>query len=103
MVAWLNVGSLILGLIAWIVPVINIMLSRRKKDWHWGTLASMSLSACAVAIWFQKAYTNHLVHIEDYSALLDTTQASTSVSGVLLFVTLLLNLLAYVVYRKKAK
>lgn len=103
MIGLLNIGSLTLGLVAWILPVINIMLVRRKKHWQWGTLMFLSLSACAIAIWFQQNYTNYLVTIQDLSALLDTTEASTRVSGVLLFVTLLLNFITYVIHRKKSR
>lgn len=52
----LNVGSLVLGLIAWILPLVNII--RRDKDnnksWPWLSIAS--LNACTVSLWFQIIY-----------------------------------------------
>lgn len=102
MIEIFTVSSLFLGLAAWTLPIVNIMLTRRKKKWNWGTLATLSLSACAISMWFLYLYTNHKVNVEDWSAILDTTGAITRVTGVLLMGTLLLNLVTYFVYRKKS-
>ncbi len=96
-----NIGSIVLGLTAWILPVINIMLVRRNRSWDRGTLAALSLGACAASIWLLHFYTYHKVTIEDWSAVLDTTGAITRVTGVLLIVTLLLNSVTYLLYRKR--
>lgn len=102
-VGWLNVGSLILGLIALALPIVN--LSREKKEGNkaWVILSVISLSACAISICFQTLYTSYLVNIQDWSALLDTQKTVAIVSGLLLIVTIILNVLTLVVYRDKAK
>lgn len=93
-------ASALLGFMAWILPVINIMLIRRKKSWNWGTLAVLSLGSCATSIWLLNYYTYHKVNIEDWAAVLDTTQAIMQVTAVLLIGTLILNLVTYIVTRK---
>lgn len=98
-----NITSVLLGLVAWILPVINIMLARRKKTWNWGTLAAISLGSCATSIWLLNYYTYHKVSIEDLAAVLDTTNAIMQVTAVLLIGTLILNLVTYIIYRKNKR
>lgn len=95
---WLNVMSLVLGLVAWILPVVNLMCYKKRNN-NWVMLSLLSVSACAIALYGQIAYHNHLVEIEDWSALLDTSEATVLVSKVLLVVTLILNALTLFVYR----
>jgi cytochrome c oxidase subunit 4 len=51
----------------------------------------------------QILYTDHLVQIEDWSALLDTSRAVTWVSAVLLIVTIMLNAFTLNVCRRRRK
>jgi cytochrome c oxidase subunit 4 len=46
-------------------------------------------------------YTNHLVKIEDWSALMDTSQAVAFVAALLLVVTIILNAITLIVYHGK--
>ncbi|WP_199794680.1 hypothetical protein [Lentibacillus sp. Marseille-P4043] len=46
-------------------------------------------------------YSYHLVKIEDWSALMDTTGAVALLATVLLTVTILLNVITLVVYRNR--
>lgn len=98
---WLNVGSLVLGLIAWILPIVNLTSYDKHNNRNWIVLSIMSISACAIALCFQIIYNNHLVKIEDWSALMDTSGALASVSAVLLIVTILLNSFTMLVHRAK--
>ncbi len=72
---WMNLASLALGLLAWMLPVV-------------------SFAACAAALYLQLRYHAHLSRIEDVGAFLDTAQAAAFASAVLLCVTLALNALA---------
>lgn len=100
MINLLNLGSFLLGLIAWILPVVS--LTRYKKSSHnWITLAIISISACALALCLQIFYHYHLVRIKDWSALMDTMDAVAFVAGVLLLVTIILNTVTLVVYRRR--
>ena len=62
-----------------------------------------SLGACAVSLYFQIAYTHHLVEIADWSALADTSYATKKVSAILLVATLILNAAPLVLQRWKNK
>ncbi|WP_348775046.1 hypothetical protein [Psychrobacillus sp. NEAU-3TGS] len=61
----------------------------------------MSLIACAISLSFQIFYTAHLVKIEDWSALMDTTHATALATAVLLIVTIVLNVITLLMYRYK--
>lgn len=86
---WLNLASLLLGLAAWALP--GIAFIRRRQT---AIFAAASFCACALSLWLQILYTEHLVNKSDWSALMDTSHAVSVVSGILLVVTLLLNVLA---------
>lgn len=103
MMGWLNIGSLLLGLIAWILPVIYLMGNKKHEQSNWGILSVLSISACAISISFQMFYNYHLVKIEDWAALMDTTRAVVIATAVLLIFTLLLNGLTFIVYQKNKK
>ncbi|WP_245698328.1 hypothetical protein [Sporosarcina ureilytica] len=78
-------------------------MRRIKKNANGGLLAIISMSACAISLCLQIFYQYHLVEIEDWSALMDTTGAVAFASAVLLIGTLFLNGLTLVVNRNKAK
>ncbi|MEZ4517454.1 MAG: hypothetical protein R3C44_11690 [Chloroflexota bacterium] len=98
---WLNLGSLALGLIAWGLAIFNLVLPNKSNNKNWAVFSIMSLSACAVSLCLQIFYTNHLVTIEDWSALMDTSQTTAWVAAVLLIVTLILNAVTLLVYRNQ--
>ena len=95
----LNLGSLMLGLIAWMLPVVNLMRYEKYSHRNWVAFSIMSISACAISLCFQIFYNYHLVKIADWSALVDTTGATALVAGVLLIVTIILNAITLIVYR----
>ncbi|WNN78199.1 hypothetical protein RKS58_10255 [Lysinibacillus capsici] len=103
MIGWLNIGSLLLGLVAWILPVLSLIGNKKHEYSNWGILAVLSISACAISISFQMFYHYHLVKIEDWTALMDTTRAVVIATAVLLVFTLLLNGLTFIVYQKNKK
>ena len=103
MIGWLNIGSLLLGLVAWILPVLSLIGNKKHEYSNWGILAVLSISACAISISFQMFYHYHLVKIEDWTALMDTTRAVVIATAVLLIFTLLLNGLTFIVYQKNKK
>ncbi|ACL19722.1 conserved hypothetical protein [Desulfitobacterium hafniense DCB-2] len=99
---WLNIGSLVFGLIAWALPVVILAQGNKAKARNRVAFcAAASLSACAIALWMQILYTDHLVKIEDWSALMDTSSAVALVAGLLLTVAIALNAITFIVYRGK--
>lgn len=100
MIGWLNLGSLLFGIIAWILPVINIVLLKRQHYKNWAKLSLFSLGLCATSLCFQILSTDARVNVEDWSALLDTHWLTTNISWVLLVITLVLNIFTYQLYSK---
>lgn len=101
MIGLLNLGSLVLGLIAWILPVVNLMRYKKRDHRNWVALSIMSISACGISLCFQIFYNYHLVKIEDWSALMDITDNVAFVAAVLLIVTIILNAITLLVYRDR--
>lgn len=101
MMGLLNLGSFVLGLVAWILPVVSLMQYKQSDNKRWVILSMVSISACAVSLSFQLYYNYHLVQIEDWSALMDTMWAVVFAATVLLIVTMILNALNFIMYRKK--
>lgn len=87
MISFLMLGSLILGLIAWILPFMKL----KNNNMNGAELSVLSLSACAISLYFQIYYSNYLVKIWDASALMDTIGASSFLSAVMLIGTITLN------------
>lgn len=100
MYSLLNLGSLILGLVAWILPVTNLV-QRNKNHKKLLLYATVSMSACGLALFFQIVYLNYLVRLGDWTALIDTSGAVVWLSFTLVIVTLLLNIIAVTIYNKK--
>ncbi len=96
---WLNVASLALGLIAWALPVIGL-IGRNKTAHGRGGFSIASFTACSLSLCMQIFYADHLVKIEDWPALMDTSGAVAWVSAVLVTVTIVLNALARAVHRR---
>lgn len=103
MVSFLMMGSLILGLIALILPIVNISRNKRNYNKNCAVYSIFSLSACAISISFQLIYSNYMVGIEDWSALIDTIGTSTLLSLILLIVTLILNVISIGIYSNNKK
>jgi hypothetical protein len=94
----LNLGSLLLGLIAWILPVVNLAKYDKANHRNWVVFSVASVSACAISLCMQICYGNYLVRREDWSALMDTSNAVALVSAILLVVTIVLNAITLVIY-----
>lgn len=91
MMGLLNLGSLLLGLTAWGLPLKAFKNLGHHKKTDCSRTLFLSLGACILALFFQVLYQGHLVKIQDWSALLDTYQALAWISGLLVLVTLVLN------------
>ncbi|KPU42963.1 hypothetical protein OXPF_37320 [Oxobacter pfennigii] len=101
MISLLNPGSLVLGLIAWMIPFVNLIRYKNHDHGNGAALSIMSITACVVSLCFQIFYNYHLVKIEDWSALMDTTAAVALAAAVLLIVTIILNAITLLIYRDR--
>lgn len=100
---FLNVGSFVLGLVAWILPIINLLKRDEVKHENWFIFSMLSICACAISLYMQILYNNYLVEITDWSALMDTSSAVAFVSSVLIAITIFLNVITVIVYKKSIK
>lgn len=100
MIGLLNIGSLVLGLIAWILPAANLIRNKSENQGNRLMIGLVSMTACVIALFFQIFYNYHLVKIEDWSALMDTTGGVVVAATVLIFVTIVLNAVNLILYRK---
>lgn len=96
----LNILSLLLGLIAWILPIINLAKKNKFEHKNWVVLSIISVCACAISIYIQILNNNFLILISDMGALADVYPGLVSVSTWLLIITILLNAITLAVYNK---
>lgn len=100
MIGLLNLGSLILGLIAWIVPVISLMRIKKGNNQNYLALSAISLSSCAISLTLQISSISQIVKIQDWTAILDTIDSIVFVSMILVAVTIILNIVHLFMYRR---
>ncbi|WP_068676735.1 hypothetical protein [Oceanobacillus sp. Castelsardo] len=101
MIGWFNVGSLVFGLIAWILPIMNLIRDKKQGNNNWVVLSIISISACSISLYFQILNSYHRVRIEDWSALMDIMGARVFVTAILLIITIILNVITLLVYRNR--
>lgn len=100
----LNIGSIILGLIAFILPVINLIRYNTSNNPYWFVFALMSIASCMFSLGMQIFYINYLINIKDWTAIMDTINIVVFSAALLLVATIVLNgvtLFAYIGNRKK--
>ncbi|WMI80502.1 hypothetical protein [Anaerotignum sp. MB30-C6] len=89
MSAFLNLGSLVLGVVSWIIPIVAVkQYGKRHKVTYFSVY---SFTACTMALVFQLFEIRHRVNTGDFSAIMDTIGAITVVSVILIMVTVVLN------------
>ncbi|HLR69701.1 MAG TPA: hypothetical protein VK105_21645 [Virgibacillus sp.] len=93
----LNLGSLLLGIIAWVVPFLA-MKHPSKKCFNF---IIFSFSACIASLCLQLFEINNRVQLEDWSALMDTIGTLIWVAVILAVITIILNIIAVVICTQK--
>ena len=89
MSTFFNLGSLILGFAAWVLPFLAV----KKKD-QFGLCCLSSFACCILSLLFQLFEVKNRVNLEDWSALMDTMHAVILASVVLVVVMVVCNLSA---------
>lgn len=96
MSAFFNLMSILLGLCAWGLPVYSIITRRHRSGFP-----GASFGLCSVSLLFQIFEIRHRIFIGDFSALDNTIHAIVLAAMVLLCITLILNIAAYVISKLK--
>lgn len=91
--AWLNIGSLLLGSIAWVIPIVSLIKGSKKNTQRMPSLTLMSMASAILSLWLQILYNYYLLQIADWTALLDTTGAVVFIAFILIVGTFFLNFL----------
>lgn len=86
-----NIGSIILGLAAWIFASLAI-----AKHNHAQRFTTISFSACCLSLVLQLLEVSNRVNLGDYAAIEDTIRAVLFAAVTLVVVTVVLNVVALV-------
>ena len=85
-----SVVSLGLGLVSWMLPIVYLFVKKRRDFFTCG-----SLTCVVFSLYFQLREVARLTDQGDWSSIEDTIHAVVFAAGVLIFVTLILNILAW--------
>lgn len=98
----INFFSIILGLVAWGISLVSLLgWLKKQKSTKWVRFSMISFSACAIAICLQIFYINFLVNNGELASVADTVGTVAVVSAILVSVTILLNIITFILYRGK--
>ena len=86
-----NVGSIVLGLLAWLFGVLAL-----AKHNYAHRLTTISFSACGLSLVLQLLEVSNRVNLGDYAAIEDTIRAVLFAAVTLVVVTVVLNVVALV-------
>lgn len=98
MSAIFNIGSLLLGVFAWILA--GIAIKCEKKNTVYG-FSVASFISCTISLWSQILEVGNRVKLNDFSAIADTIRAVIIASSVLICVTIILNIIALIKQKGK--
>ena len=90
-----NIGSLILGLAAWGLPLLAI-----GKKYRFALCCIGSLSCCAVSLLLQLLEVKRRVEFSDWSALMDTVDAVALAAIVMICGVIVMNFVSLFGFRK---
>ena len=100
--SWWNVVSFLMGLVACGLPIYGLKKAKTLKASTLLCLVFLSCMTCSLAILGQLGWQTHLVEIQDYSAMEDTSVSSFYDASFLLVLTFILNfILFYKFFTKK--
>ena len=94
----LNIGSLILGVCAWLLGTLAIITKKVHTSYRNTVLSS---SFCLFSLIFQLFEMNRRVLLKDYAAIEDTIRAILIASVVLVSITIVLNVFAVINVKHK--
>ncbi|WP_433942835.1 hypothetical protein [Paenibacillus sp. SN-8-1] len=103
MIGWINLVSLAFGLIARILPIINLIRLKELDTRNWIVYFMISTSSCAISLLTQIYHYYFLVRNGDFTGLIDTNGVVVFAASVLFIVTVILNGVTLTLYRQRTK
>jgi hypothetical protein len=103
MMGWLNLGSLVFGLIAWTLPIVNLIRTEKFDPRNWIVYFIISTSSCAISLLLQIYHYYFIVKNEDFSALIDTNGVVAFAASVFFVGTVMINVITLILYRQRTK
>lgn len=100
MIALLNLSCLFLGLISWLIPIINIIIMKKVSNKKIYISIFISMTICLLSIYFQSLYIKYLININDWTALMDVISTSIVLEFILILVNIILNCVTLVLLNK---
>jgi cytochrome c oxidase subunit 4 len=102
-VGWLNFFSILLGVVAWALPLISLLNRIRASGWMGVALCALSLGSCSGSLYLQLLTVDRRVKLSDLAGLKDTLPVVLTACVILLAVTAVLNVIALIVHLVKRK
>ncbi|MDD3428583.1 MAG: hypothetical protein PHG02_01090 [Oscillospiraceae bacterium] len=99
----LNLASVGLGLIAWILPGVSILLYKKISKNGAIVLSMISFTCCIISLCLQFFEIGYRVEASDWTALLDTWKAVANAAVILSVITVVSNTAVLGAYNKKEK
>ncbi len=102
-VGWLNFFSILLGIVAWALPLVSLFKRIRSSGFAGVVFCVLSLCTCSGSLYFQLLAVNMRLNLSDIAGLKDTFSAVLAACVILLAITAALNLIALIVHLVKRK
>lgn len=99
--SFLCLGSLIFGLIAWILPAVHFTHQHITDGRKVPVFPFISMGACALSLCLLIVFCNGLLGGEDWPGFKDISRVMSSISALLVSGTLILNVTALLFYYRK--
>lgn len=95
----LNIISLILGIVAWSLPLISLTKIKNINSKNFIIFSMLSFAFTVLSLYFQFVYINYLLKKDDWAAIYDTNNAVLFCCTVLITVTFGLNLINFIILK----
>ena len=102
-VGWLNFFSILLGIVAWALPLVSLFKRIRSSGFAGVAFCALSLCACSGSLYLQLLAIDTRMPLSDIAWLKDTFPAVLAACTILLTITAALNLIALIVHLVKRK
>ncbi len=91
----LNLLSIVLGIVALLLPGVAVMMHKKNRYGLGNVLTQLSFLSALTSLLSVIAYQNYLVTIEDWSAIMDTSHAFMVVSCLFVAAVCAVNALSF--------